>query len=441
VAGAAALLTLWMLALWTIATPALALGPDGAAIDTSDYTIDFYEGPILASSRIIGLAGSFAPLAEGVVGYSVNPASVAMRVPWSHTWVDWELDGSLTLPSSITNTDFDNNGTDGFARSAAAFATIGAGIQLGAWGIGANFDLSSFQLTTREQSQAALDVSLIRVNVVGGYAPFDGQLAFGLGIGVRAIDLSLAGGGEDTSLASVQGIDVTLGAVWSPASLPVRVGGSVRLPIPNDESGALEGVTADENGNYVAAGYYLPRHVAAPIEINGAIALQLLRPLNVRWENPHVGPRVAPAGDTEAASQHTVKQPESTRHVRELGGKLLVSAALKVTLATENGVGIESFLRQVVERSGQHASFSPRLGLESEPWPGWVILRGGTYAEPTRFETSTARLHGTAGLDVHIPVLWNMFGLLDDDTTFRVGGAIDGAERYFGWTFSLGIWR
>jgi hypothetical protein len=433
-------LVLGMLA--TLATPALALGPNGAPIDTSDYTIDFYEGPILAGSRIIGLAGSFAPLAEGVVGYAVNPASVAMRVPWSHTWVDWELDGSLTLPSSITNTDFDNNGTAGFARNAAAFATLGAGMQLGAWGIGANFDLSSFQLAARETSGAGLDVSLIRVNVVGGYAPFDGQLVFGLGIGVRAIDLSLASSDDgDASLASVDGIDVTLGAVWAPVSLPIRMGASVRLPIPNDDSGAPEGVTADANGNYVAAGYYLPRHVAAPLEINGAIALQLLRPLNVRWQNPHVGLR-PPATQKQLPSQPPASELEAPLpSAHELGGKLLVSAALKVTLATENGLGMESFLRQVVERSGQRASFSPRLGLESEPWPGWVIVRGGTYVEPTRFEASTARLHGTAGLDIHIPLLWNMFGLLDDDTTFRVGGAVDGAARYFGWTFSLGIWR
>src|SRR5690606_19810064 len=41
---------------------AVALGPDGAPIDTSDYTIDFYEGPVLHSSRVIGLGGSIAPL-------------------------------------------------------------------------------------------------------------------------------------------------------------------------------------------------------------------------------------------------------------------------------------------------------------------------------------------------------------------------------------------
>ena len=31
--------------------------------------------------------------------------------------------------------------------------------------------------------------------------------------------------------------------------------------------------------------------------------------------------------------------------------------------------------------------------------------------------------------------------LANEDTTFRVGGALDSAERYFAWTASLGIWR
>ena len=42
---------------------------------------------------------------------------------------------------------------------------------------------------------------------------------------------------------------------------------------------------------------------------------------------------------------------------------------------------------------------------------------------------------------VHVPVDWSVFGLFDDDTTFRVGGALDSAQRYFAWTASFGVWR
>jgi hypothetical protein len=50
-------------------------------------------------------------------------------------------------------------------------------------------------------------------------------------------------------------------------------------------------------------------------------------------------------------------------------------------------------------------------------------------------------LHVTAGLDVHLPVRWNIFGLADPDTTFRIGGAVDQAPRFFGWHATFGIWR
>jgi hypothetical protein len=81
--------------------------------------------------------------------------------------------------------------------------------------------------------------------------------------------------------------------------------------------------------------------------------------------------------------------------------------------------------------------FSARLDAATIP----DALRAGTYLEPTRFDTSSPRPHATAGFDVHVPVAWSLFGLFDDDTTFRVGGALDSAERYFAWTASLGIWR
>jgi hypothetical protein len=61
---------------------AAALGPAGTEIDTSDYTIDLHQGPLTASSRVVGLAGTIAPITEGVEGLAVNPASVAMRVCW-----------------------------------------------------------------------------------------------------------------------------------------------------------------------------------------------------------------------------------------------------------------------------------------------------------------------------------------------------------------------
>jgi hypothetical protein len=84
--------------------------------------------------------------------------------------------------------------------------------------------------------------------------------------------------------------------------------------------------------------------------------------------------------------------------------------------------------------------------VESEIIPHWVKLRAGSYYEPTRFRTSpsgeklTGRLHGTFGLDAKL-FPWSVFGLFDEGTEWRAGGAIDQADGYFGWSVSIGVWH
>jgi hypothetical protein len=407
---------------------ASALDAEGERITTSDYTIDFYQGPILESTRSIGLAGSYSPLAEGVIGYPVNPASVARRLPWSTSWFDWELDGGITLPGSVRNTDFDNNGDETFGTKAAFFLTGGVGIQLGEFGIGLQFAGNNYETTALdgESAVATLGVTFLNINLVTGFSALDGQLAFGAGIGAQSIELSDPNDGDRT-LSDVVGSTVQVGAVWSPIVAPIRAGVALRVSLPSDDV-VPSNVMPDEQGNYVAAGYYLPSKIVVPTEIHFGLATQLFRPLNFRWQNPRRRPRVAPA------------KPELS--YKELPRRrLLLSTALKVTWPVKNAIGTESFVNQVVERSGTEPSFSPRIGVEGEPWINWLVLRGGSYYEPTRFKKSSARVHGTLGTDIHVPLVWSVFGLLEDDTSFRIGGALDVAERYFGWSANVGVWR
>lgn len=410
---------------------AAALGPAGGAIDTSDYTIDLHQGPITASSRVIGLAGTIAPITEGVDGFAVNPASVAMRVPWSRTWVDGELDFGFTLPSSSTRSDFDNNGDDDFANDAAAFVNAGAGLQLGAWGVGVRVDVGQYRVQAREPATSVtaseLSVSLMRGNIVAGYSFGHGELVLGYGLTISSVEVALpaANASEPELEATVEGFAMQLGAVWAPHHLPLRAGVGVRFPV-SDKDTPPEGVVPDDQGDYVAQGYYFPREIRIPAELHMALAVQWFRPLNVAWYDPD-------------DAQALLDPSQKARRARE--NKLLIAAALTVTGPVKNGVGVESFFSQAVERSGRRTSWSPRLGIEGEPLAGGLLLRAGTYLEPTRFDTSSPRPHATAGFDVHVPVAWSAFGLFDDDTTFRVGGALDSAERYFAWTASVGVWR
>jgi hypothetical protein len=80
--------------------------------------------------------------------------------------------------------------------------------------------------------------------------------------------------------------------------------------------------------------------------------------------------------------------------------------------------------------------------MESEVVPRWLVLRAGSYGEPTRFSGLGAkpRLHGTFGFDLKL-FPWTVFGLFDEDTEWRVSAAMDGARSYFSWGLSIGIWH
>jgi len=484
------------------AAPALAAGPlgrDGEPVTTSDYTIDLYQGPVLAGSRVVGLAGAYTPIASGVAGYSYNPAAVAHREPWSTTWLDWELDGGFTLPTSITDFDFDNNGDEGYANSAAFFGTGGLGLQFGDLGVGFNVDLQLYQLDSKQDPSRTLNVTVSRVLLVGGYSFLDGELIAGLGLSGSKVDIDHAivigadQSEEEREVGSAAGPAIHLGLLWAPAYAPLRIGVATRLS-PAEWTAAQSPECQppgclQQDGDFISEGFYLPRAIALPTEIHAGIAVQLLRPLNIPWVNPHDEPgelqRVQAQIERERAARRLVfegrmrkaelagrdpdpiedeleqaeeeAEPDEDERLDEARAadrwrrllpyrmmpreRILITAAMKLTTSTEAGVGLESFLEQEVERSGEQITVQPRLAIEAEAIPGYLVLRAGGYLEPSRFAAGSSRLHGTGGLDVRIPIEWSAFGLLDDDTTFRISGAVDGTVRYFGWGAGVGLWH
>jgi hypothetical protein len=270
---------------------------------------------------------------------------------------------------------------------------------------------------------------MVRVNAVGAFATYRGQLVFGVGFGVYAVDLGPPQQGDEVgpSQASAEGLAGQLGCIWAPVRWPLRAGAALRLGLPLDESVSAEGATVDADGNVSAQGYVFPDHIAAPTQIHAALATQLFRPLNPPWRIP---------GESNATPpRETIARPPQRT------AQLLLSAGVVVTLPVDDAVGVESFLTQRVQRSGRSTSVSPRIGIEGEPWVDALVLRGGSYYEPSRFAAASDRIHWTAGLDVHVPIASSLFGLADPDTTFRISGAIDRAPRYFGWNATVGVWR
>lgn len=103
-------------------------------------------------------------------------------------------------------------------------------------------------------------------------------------------------------------------------------------------------------------------------------------------------------------------------------------------------LSVESFLLQQVERSGRWVTVQPRLGVEVEPFENRLQVRAGTDLEPSRFSKEIVRAHGTAGLDLRL-IEWSVLGLFDDDTAWRVGAFVDGAQRYLSMGLTAGVWH
>lgn len=433
------------------------LGPRGSQIKTSQYTLDLFQGPVLASSRVTAMGGAYAGLAEGAEGIPFNAAAASQRNPYSTTTTDYELNGSLTFPGSVSHTDFDNNGHVGFGYDNFVFATLGGFLQHDNFGVGGNLSLQNYSLGTPSQFDLGaadvqeLTVRILKVDLVASYGFFDGQLHIGGGVRgaiFNAVDTSAG----QRLLLGTYGVGAQGGVLWRPSNLPLRLGATVRSPVIGTISAAPSVTRNPETGDRQVGQFYLPSGVDLPWEAEWGVAVQIgPRPLNIPWtdEDTYGEPEVEDQRRMEPGSRHEPPrlEPRSAsarrilrRKYRELPReKLLLSFTTLVTGPTPGAVGVESMLAQVVDRSGEKTSVTMRAGAEIEAIPGRLQLRGGTYMEPTRFRESSPRAHATTGFEVRL-VEWSLFGLFPDDNSFRVAAAVDVSREYFGWSLGIGSW-
>jgi hypothetical protein len=446
----------------TIAWPRAAgaggpLGPQRSPIQTSQYTLDLFQGPVLASSRVTGMGGAYSGLAEGAEGIPFNAAAASQRNPYSTTTTDYELNGSITFPGSVSNTDFDNNGHVGFGYDNFVFATAGGFLQHDDFGVGGNVSLQNYSLGTPRQFDLgaadvkALTVRIFKVDAVASYGFLNGQLHLGGGIRGAIFNAVDTSSGERLLLGTY-GVGAQGGVLWRPKDLPLRLGATVRSPVIGSIDAAPNVSRNTETGDRQVGNFYLPSGVDLPWEAEWGVAVQIgPRPLNLDWKDEdvyrepeveekrrmepgsrHEPPRLEP----RSASAHRILRKRYRQLPRE---KLLLSFAMLVTGPTKGAVGVESMLSQVIERSGERTSVTLRGGGEIEAVPNRLQLRAGTYMEPTRFRDSSPRAHATAGLEVRL-IEWSLFGIFPEDNSFRVAGAVDVSREYFGWSLGVGSW-
>ncbi|HWO14915.1 MAG TPA: hypothetical protein VNN80_35675 [Polyangiaceae bacterium] len=472
------------------ATPALAGGPlgaDGTALQTSNYALDLYQGPVFAGSRVTGLAGAYVAVAEDVDGDLQNAATPAVRPFYSTSYFDYWLGFGLTFPSTLNNVDFFNSGSQtqlANAPDSFVFFTPAVNLQWGELGIGLTIELSRYDLSSQpveQQSQgrrSTTEVSIPTVHFQVAHGFDHNQLVFGIGTRTLSMRAQPSEGGAFNS----SGVGLEFGAVYKPETLPIRAGAGFRTEIRTDAQFTDE-LLPDANGDVVVTDnvgstYYLPESVALPWDLNLGFAVQLGRPFNPPWredteriERDVLEHRLrqldrqeraaeAPPGESpgEAAARRELSEREQGLDDGRLAERmrdaeraaardqallsrryLLISTSLLISGKLEDAIGVENMVSQVVQRSGRHTVFSPRLGLEGAVLPELLKLRGGSYIEPTRFETSTARVHGTFGMDIRL-VNWNVFGLWPDNYVWRVGLGGDVSRRYFSWGITIGGW-
>ncbi len=436
------------------------LGPQGSRIGTSTYGVDLFQGPVLATTRIIGLGGAYTAIAEGTDGIPFNPAAASLRPPYSSTRDDYDLTAGLTLPSSVKGTDFDNNGSVGFTYDNFYWLTVGGMLQHDKLGFGLIASFQNYELGVpgtpvplpgSNEVIASVVVRLLKVDPVLSYAFADEQLHVGAGLRLAGFygvgQTGIPGGKADQErlLISANTVGLQGGVLWAPRGLPLRIGGAVRSPTVDFVSD--EGrIKPDANGDKVVGNIYLPDRVELPYEAEAGIAVQLWkRPFNLPWYDEDK----VPEADTERWRRTVNGQQEPAwRGARRMlkaqyralpRERILLSASALLSGPAKNAVGLESMLSQTVDRSGEKPVVTIRGGGEAEVIPQWLVVRLGSYLEPTRYAAGATRLHGTAGFSLRT-IRWSVFGLFDEDTIFRVSAAVDLARDYFGWGLGAGLW-
>jgi hypothetical protein len=442
----------------------------------------------------MGLGGAYVALAEDVDGDLQNPAAPAVRPFFSIEHFDYWLGLGLTFPAGVSNIDFFNSGSEtGFRGSSdnPIFVTPALNLQWGTFGVGATLELATYGFVTEGDPAApvtdpgaSVAAELQTFHFQAANAFFDGQLIAGIGLRYLTMTLDAAvADGDAQTLFDTSGSGIEMGVVFRPNLRPYRLGAAFRTAIDTQPSFSRNLLPTSEGDIVVTNGsgmLFLPERVSLPWDVNVGAAVQFgKRPLNPiprtiqqvaeretllfrlrqldRQQERERRLAVAQTPSERADAEIELDREERLDAERlartydearnaladsfaEVGRTyLLLTGSVLVSGRVKDGVGVESFLDQVVNRSGDDVVFSPRLGAEGELWENRLKARGGMYLEPTRFDTSDPRLHATLGMTLRL-FRWNVFGLWPDDYMWQIGGSVDVARSYLTWGLSLAGW-
>lgn len=396
------------------ATPGLA--QPFAPITSGDYRLDLYQGAVLGSTRITGLGGAYAAIAEGTEGIAINPASAVNRPYHSnakHDWT-WHLDVLFSSSFGVLELDFDNNGRR--SPTGSTLLTAGFGGYAGDLGIGAT--LTAQQTSLGEARGQPVDVLFLDGRLVAGWAFLRHQLLVAGGVRAGGLFLERSGAEAREALADIPVFGVEAGALWRPRDLPLRVGATFSLP--------LFSTTFRPCDERCPSDLILPDQVSLPWEARlGAAYAFGERPFN-------------PTPDflVETSSRAVAADVDLDRDYR--GGRYVLFSAEVVVVgpASEGSIGPDGFLAQELEPVGESVVVSARFGVESEVLRRRLRARLGTYWEPSRYRDRAGRQHATGSLLVR---LFDLHWLGHHSIAWAPG--FDVAQGYYNVSFLLSLWH
>lgn len=371
-----------------------AAAEDPVPITHRDWALDLYRGAALGSVRIVGMGGVQVALAEGSAGTLGNPAAPAVRKATSTGWWDW--DWHVDAMEAVYASDFDNNGLVDDGRTSTTGSAGLAGMYY-SWGAAIVVSTQRERMTSTSGEELSAIATVAKLAVANTF----GDETWTAGLALRGGTLALA---QMRNLFTISGAGLEGGVLYKPYGDDLRVGATVALPVTGE---AVE----VENGcdPLDCEGHILPERVTVPWELAAGVA----------WR---FGP---------------------TRWNQFVGGKfrderaLILAADVRLVGAVAEGMGLEAFSRDLLQRSGRHLSFGANVGTEWEALPGRLRLRGGTYWEPGRFADVRGRPHITAGVEVGFFTFrfwWNKKYRL------RLGLTGDFAPRFGNAGLSFGFW-
>ena len=380
--------------------------------------IDFFQGPLVNATRVVGLGGAYVAVAEGAAGHLSNPASYAVREQsYADDWFDWDL--GFTLVTMLGDSvDFDMSGAQPTLTEARA-EQLALNLKFGRFGVGMAIQSQSFSaVTTGDKSNGSSFEYDLQFGGLGmAYALSDGELVIGVTLSGSQAHLRHVETRDKHSktVDSVYMADSSLidsvGVLFAPAGQRYRLGCSLRTSSELTQAGA----NRDAGGELVDKEQIAGRDTPRAVLQGSAFALGFSyvfgpRPTNITptyGENPKV---------TRSSARRYV----------------LVSADLEILGGVDHdAVGVLGYMADEMVPSGRSTVVSVRAGVESEFLPNRLRLRGGSYFEPSRFEGSAGRLHGVAGGDVRLSLIWD----------WSISAVIDVAENYYNSSLSIGFWH